>query len=96
MYITGEQLYVWLSQAMREWQVKYGLLRPSSISWEVSWNALAADWKSGLISLASKINSVRSELSQAAIEEIVINKWNAAQKQRLYDLLKAARRYQGF
>jgi hypothetical protein len=81
---------------MREWHVKYGTLRPSVISWERSWNAVGADWQYGFIGLASKINSVTSELSQAAIEEIVINKWNAAQKQRLYDLLKAARKYQGF
>jgi hypothetical protein len=94
--VTGEQLYVWLSEAMKEWQARYGLLRPSSISWERSWNALAADSQYGFIGLASKINSVRSETLQATIEEIVINKWNAAQKRRLYDLLKAARKYQGF
>jgi hypothetical protein len=87
---------MWLSEAMREWQFKYGLLRPSNISWERSWNTLGADWQYGFIALANKINSVTSELSQAAIEEIVINKWNAAQKRRLYDLLKAARKYQGF
>ena len=94
--VTGEQLYAWLSEAMREWQVRYGWLRPSSISWERSWKALSADWQSGFIGLASKINSDESETSQATIEEIVINKWNAVQKRRLYDLLKAASRYQGF
>jgi hypothetical protein len=94
--VTGEQLYVWLSEAMKEWQVRHGLLRPSTIAWERSWNALNADWQSGFIGLASKINSVGSETSQATIEEIVINKWNPAQKRRLYDLLKAASRYQGF
>ena len=93
--VTGEQLYAWLSEAMREWQLGYGWRRPSTISWEVSWDALAADWKSGFVCLANKINSVGSETSQATIEEIVINKWNAEQKRRLYDLLKAARKYQG-
>jgi hypothetical protein len=93
--VTGEQLYVWLSDAMREWQAKHGLRRLSTIAWE-RWDALAGDWRYGFIGLASKINSAGSESSQATIEEIVINKWNAAQKRRLYDLLKAASRYQGF
>ncbi len=68
---TGDRLYMWLSEAMREWQFKYGLLRPSNISWERSWNTLGADWQYGFISLANKINSVTSELSQAAIEDVV-------------------------
>jgi hypothetical protein len=94
--ITGEQLYAWLSETMREWRARHRLLRLSTISWEVSWHALSADWQSGFIGLASRINSAGSESSQATIEEIVINKWNAAQKRRLYDLLKAASKYQGF
>jgi len=72
------------------------MLRPSSISWERSWSTLGADCQYSFTGLANKINSVSSELSQAAIEEIVINRWNAAQKQRLYELWKAARKYQGF